>query len=169
MVIFTAFSSSKISNIQVIKLYKLRWQIELYIKRDKSIAEIDFMKFKTEKGVKSWLLGHLLAQEIAKRIGRVTKQINIEDNNDCRDVEIKTEQKEPWIIFNIGWILLKRAILSIEIKLDKDIIEAMKEKIEKTERKNRPRALETFRRRPSKKATNPNHALKKAANQTDSK
>lgn len=169
VVVFTTIPSSKISNCNAIKLYRLRWQVELQIKRDKSIAEIDFIKFKTEEGVKSWLLGHLLAQEIAKKMGRTTNKPEIEEIDNTKQTKIGTEQNDPWILFQIGWLLLRRAILAIEIKLEKDIREAMKERLEKTERRNRPRALEAFLRQPPKKTMNPKQALKKAAIQADSK
>lgn len=151
VIVFTTVPCEKISNVEVMKLYRLRWQVELQIKRDKSIAEIDFMKLKKEEGVKSWLLGHLLAQEIAKRIGRgnyqQSKEMEIEFENTENETKTRIEQKEAWLIFQLGWFLLKRAIFSIETKKVEDIVEEVREEIEKTGRHNRPRALEIFRPR----------------------
>ncbi len=44
----------------ILGLYRLRWQIELAIKRLKSLLHIDKLPAKTERGGRSWLYAHLI-------------------------------------------------------------------------------------------------------------
>ena len=45
---------------EILRLYRLRWQIELAFKRLKSLLHIDRLPAKTERGGLSWLYAHLI-------------------------------------------------------------------------------------------------------------
>lgn len=52
----------------ILKLYRLRWQIELFFKRLKSLLHIDLLPAKTESVAKPWLLVKLLAAVLVERL-----------------------------------------------------------------------------------------------------
>jgi hypothetical protein len=68
VVLFTTIPSSRMSAEQVMTLYSLRWQVELRIKRDKSITELDRLPNFRSDTIHAWLCAKLLTQQIALRI-----------------------------------------------------------------------------------------------------
>jgi hypothetical protein len=46
--------------VEILAMYRLRWQIELAFKRLKSLLRIECLPAKTEKGGRSWLYAHLI-------------------------------------------------------------------------------------------------------------
>ena len=68
VVVFTTVPKDRLSAEQVIELYRLRWQIELRIKRDKSICNLDLLPNFRPDTIYSWLMAKLLAETIAQRI-----------------------------------------------------------------------------------------------------
>lgn len=66
--VFTTVPPDRLTTARVLELYALRWQIELSIKRDKSIAGLDHLpNFRTDT-IRSWILGKLLLIQIAHKI-----------------------------------------------------------------------------------------------------
>ena len=49
-------------------LYRLRWQIELHIKRDKSIAGLDRLPNRRPDTVYTWICAKLLLVQIARKM-----------------------------------------------------------------------------------------------------
>jgi hypothetical protein len=68
VVIFTTVPKDRLSLDQIIELYTLRWQVELKIKRDKSIAGLDRLPNFRDDTIRSWLLAKLLLTQIAHRV-----------------------------------------------------------------------------------------------------
>jgi len=68
VVIFTTVPKDRLSTERVIELYTLRWQVELTIKRDKSIAGLDRLPNFREDTIRSWILAKMLLSQIAHRI-----------------------------------------------------------------------------------------------------
>jgi len=68
VVVFTSVPKSRLSAEQVLELYALRWQVELRIKRDKSIGELDRLPNFRPDTIHSWICAKLLAQQIAQRL-----------------------------------------------------------------------------------------------------
>jgi len=68
VVVFTTVPSSRLNTAQVLELYRLRWQVELFIKRDKSIGDLDELpNFKPET-IYSWICAKTLLLLIARKI-----------------------------------------------------------------------------------------------------
>jgi hypothetical protein len=68
VVVFTTVPRKRLTVDLVMELYRLRWQVELHIKRDKSIAGLDRLpNFRTDT-VYSWLCAKLLLTQIARKL-----------------------------------------------------------------------------------------------------
>lgn len=69
VMLFTTVPESKLSATQLLTLYRLRWQIELSIKRDKSIAGLDRLPNFRDDTIETWIcalmLGRILAEKLA--------------------------------------------------------------------------------------------------------
>ena len=68
VVLFTTVPRARLSLDRVIELYTLRWQVELKIKRDKSIAGLDRLPNYRDDTIRSWILAKMLLTEIAHRV-----------------------------------------------------------------------------------------------------
>ena len=68
VVVFTTAPSSRLDTVQILELYRLRWQVELFIKRDKSIGDLDELpNFKPET-IYSWICAKTLLLLIVRKI-----------------------------------------------------------------------------------------------------
>ena len=68
VVVFTTAPRSRLTADLVMELYRLRWQIELHIKRDKSIAGLDRLPNFRNDTVYSWICAKLLLTQIARKL-----------------------------------------------------------------------------------------------------
>jgi len=66
--VFTTVPRDRLSTDRVMELYALRWQVELSIKRDKSIAGLDRLPNFRDDTIRSWILAKLLLTQIARKI-----------------------------------------------------------------------------------------------------
>jgi len=65
--VVTTAPSSKLTESQVLELYRARWQIELDFKRDKTIGELDQLPTELPQTIQSWLYAKVLLDLIARR------------------------------------------------------------------------------------------------------
>lgn len=68
VVVFTTVPKDKLSAERVLELYGLRWQIELHIKRNKSIAGLDRLPNQRPDTVYTWICAKLLLVQIAHKL-----------------------------------------------------------------------------------------------------
>jgi hypothetical protein len=68
VVVFTTVPKDRLSAQRVLELYGLRWQIELHIKRDKSIAGLDRLPNRRPDTVYTWICAKLLLVQIARKM-----------------------------------------------------------------------------------------------------
>ena len=68
VVVFTTVPKNKLSAELVLELYGLRWQIELHIKRDKSIAGLDRLPNRRSDTVYTWICAKLLLVQVARKM-----------------------------------------------------------------------------------------------------
>jgi hypothetical protein len=68
VVLYTTVPRDRLSLDRVMELYTLRWQVELKIKRDKSIAGLDRLPNYRDDTIRSWILAKMLLTEIAHRV-----------------------------------------------------------------------------------------------------
>ena len=66
VVVYTTVPKDRISDERILELYGLRWQVELHIKRDKSIAGLDQLPNFREDTIHSWICAKMLLTQIAR-------------------------------------------------------------------------------------------------------
>ena len=68
VMLFTTVPHDRLSAMLLIELYRLRWQIELDFKRDKSIAGLGKLPNRLPETIHSWLCAKMLALQLARRL-----------------------------------------------------------------------------------------------------
>ncbi len=68
--VLTTAPSGLLPQIQVLRLYRLRWQVELVFKRLKSLLHLDTLPTRHGPTAKSWLLSRFLAAALAQRLAQ---------------------------------------------------------------------------------------------------
>jgi hypothetical protein len=64
----TTLRPEEATDVEVVDLYRLRWQIELLFKRLKSLLRLDAMPSREGPTAKSWLLARLLGAALAQKL-----------------------------------------------------------------------------------------------------
>ena len=67
LILFTTAPVDRLSTATVLGLYRLRWQMELEIRRDKSLGGMDKLPNFRDDTIATWLYGKLLIQQIARK------------------------------------------------------------------------------------------------------
>jgi hypothetical protein len=68
VLLWTTAPQGRLSQEQVMDVYRARWRMELSIKRDKSITALDGVPNIRTDTVESWIVAKLLAQQLALRV-----------------------------------------------------------------------------------------------------
>lgn len=68
VVVFTTVAKEELHAERVLELYCLRWQVELHIKRDKSIAGLDRLPNRRPDTVYTWICTKMLLVQIARKL-----------------------------------------------------------------------------------------------------
>jgi Transposase DDE domain len=67
LILFTTAATERMTTRETLDLYRLRWQVELEIRRDKSLGGLDKLPNFRPDTIATWLLGKLLIQQIARK------------------------------------------------------------------------------------------------------
>jgi hypothetical protein len=68
VMVFTTVPRERLSTEKILWAYRLRWQMELEIKRDKSIGGMDKLPNFRDDTIATWLQSKLLIQQVARKI-----------------------------------------------------------------------------------------------------
>jgi hypothetical protein len=68
VIVFTTVPAARLSAADVLTLYRLRWQQELHIKRDKSLGGLDRLPNVRPDTIESWICAKLLASALVRRL-----------------------------------------------------------------------------------------------------
>ena len=71
VLVFTTLSVQEVPAWQVLKGYRLRWQIELTFKRLKSIVQMGHVPKQDDQSSRAWLYGKLLVALLSQKLARV--------------------------------------------------------------------------------------------------
>src|SRR5712692_980543 len=74
VIVFTTRSSG--STADVLRSYRMRWQIELVFKRLKSLAQLGHVPKHDDRSSRAWLYGKLLATHLAQKLIRIGRDIS---------------------------------------------------------------------------------------------
>jgi len=74
VIVFT--TSSRGSTADVLRSYRMRWQIELVFKRLKSLAQLGHVPKHDERSSRAWLYGKLLVTLLAQKLIRIGRDIS---------------------------------------------------------------------------------------------
>jgi len=66
--VLTTVTDDRLTAIDVLELYRLRWQIELSFKRLKSLLHLDTLPSRRGPTAKSWMLARFLAAALAQKL-----------------------------------------------------------------------------------------------------
>ena len=71
VMVFTTFSNKHFNDKEILELYRLRWQIELAIKRLKSIIQLGHIPKGDDNSCKAWLYGKLFLGLLTEKLSRI--------------------------------------------------------------------------------------------------
>ncbi len=74
VIVFTSRSSGSTANI--LRSYRMRWQIELVFKRLKSLAQLGHVPKHDNRSSRAWLYGKLLVTLLAQKLMRIGRDIS---------------------------------------------------------------------------------------------
>jgi hypothetical protein len=74
--VFTTVTESKMSTQVILELYRLRWQIELDFKRDKSATGLDKLPNYLPETIESWIYAKLLLHQILRKLADTESAIS---------------------------------------------------------------------------------------------
>src|ERR1019366_8157975 len=66
--IITTLTPTEASAVQLLELYRLRWQIEMLFKRLKSLLHLDTLPSRQGPTARSWMLTRLLAAALSQKL-----------------------------------------------------------------------------------------------------
>jgi hypothetical protein len=139
ILVFTTVPSDRLSKEALIELYRLRWQVELEIKRSKSLGKVDKLRCKHLESIQAWLLLNLLYQEMLKSL----LDEPLQDNEvPTEELEVRNQHKREaiWARFALGSLILRASLCPIRLH---DFLErrAEIEKILRKDQRYRKRVL----------------------------
>lgn len=68
LLLVTTVPEERMSLAEVLELYRMRWQVELYIKRDKSIGELDELPCSKPETIETWLYTKLVLTQLVQKM-----------------------------------------------------------------------------------------------------
>ncbi len=93
--VLTTLTAEEISDATVLKLYRLRWQVELLFKRLKSQLHIDALPTRDGPTARSWILARLLAAAIAQKMVQPAIPFFPRDGDPRRDSQLHAQPVLP--------------------------------------------------------------------------
>ena len=73
LMVFTTVAHHRMKAGRVLDLYRMRWQVELEVKREKSIGGLDLLPNFREDTIATWLQAKLLIKHVAKTIASLAE------------------------------------------------------------------------------------------------
>jgi hypothetical protein len=76
VIVFTTLPAAEFSTAEVLRWYRLRWQVELVFKRMKSLAQLGYLPKHDERSSRAWLYGKLLIALLGQKLMRIGRDIS---------------------------------------------------------------------------------------------
>ena len=143
IMLFTTVPSERLCKERIAELYRLRWQIELEFKREKSIQGLDRLQALKPESIRVWILTHLLAQFLLRRI--LADQSDSSPTPPDAPSIPKPPIELPWNTIKIAWDLLKSTLLRVRFEhVDAFMAKTGEALLRRASRRKRKRAVDTF-------------------------
>jgi hypothetical protein len=111
VLLFTAAPVERLSAARCVEAYRLRWQIELQLKRWKSICHFDKLPNYRDDTMLSWVTAKVLLGLLLDRIG--SAQLAPPEG---RSRAARALAREPWKTTSILWPLIVAAIMPLRLQ-----------------------------------------------------
>ncbi len=144
VVVFTTVPKERLSKEALMELYGLRWQVELEIKRSKSLGNVDKLRCTKPKSVQAWLLVNILSQELLKRL---LKKALDNENIPTEELAIrnKKERSALWAKYAFASKVLQASVCPMRLH---ELIEQQEKiwplLIQDHQSRHRPTAIDKF-------------------------
>lgn len=109
VMLVTTVPSTRLGTAQLIELYRLRWQVELHFKREKSIGGLDRLPNFIAATITSWILAKLVLSELGRRLVSVSGPDAPAPDSDPPP----SFAQAPWEAAVLGSAMLRGALLPI--------------------------------------------------------
>lgn len=76
VLVFTTLPAAEFSTAEVLRWYRLRWQVELVFKRMKTIAQLGCLPKHDDRSSRAWLYGKLLVALLGQKLMRIGRDIS---------------------------------------------------------------------------------------------
>jgi hypothetical protein len=76
VLVFTTLPVGEFSTAEILRWYRLRWQVELVFKRMKSLAQLGHLPKHDERSSRAWLYGKLLIALLGQKLMRIGRDIS---------------------------------------------------------------------------------------------
>jgi hypothetical protein len=110
VLLFTTAPSTRMSAARCVEAYRLRWQIELQLKRWKSICHFDMLPNYRDDTMVSWVTAKLLLGLLLDRMGSARLAAPTTNTRAARALA-----REPWKMTTVMWPVLLAAILPLRL------------------------------------------------------
>jgi hypothetical protein len=112
IMLFTTVPRERLSADMLRRLYRLRWQVELEFKREKSIDGLERLPNFRDDTVTAWILAKLLLAQVGRRLMNQAPPIKAEADSVKQPVSIST----PWEATTAAWALLRTGLLALRFE-----------------------------------------------------
>jgi hypothetical protein len=161
LVVFTTAPRERLSLAQCLALYPLRWQIELEIKRDKSIGGLDKLPNFRDDTIATWLYAKLLLQQIARKVvspqvvlppappskpsrGAPPSQPSVSNVREVLRGLMPKIVCEMWRVMSLVYAALHAALFPIRLRDVPEVMSAFLEHLARENGKKRPKQIAQF-------------------------
>jgi hypothetical protein len=140
VMLFTTAPSQRLSATRCAAAYRLRWQVELQIKRWKSLCHFDLLPNYRDDTIRSWLTGKVLLGLLLDRIG-----------SNPQPATSRPLARQAWKLTAIAWPLIVGALLPLRMAHAAASLPAIADHLDHLDGRSapraRPRQIDAFRLR----------------------
>lgn len=106
--------ADRLTTEQLIELYRLRWQVELHFKREKSIGGLDLLPNILPDTIQSWILLKIIISELGRRI--LNSDPAPDDDvaaTQPAETDTVSPADAPWECASLALCIIQRMLLSL--------------------------------------------------------
>jgi hypothetical protein len=105
LLLVTTVPAEEMSTTEALALYRLRWQIELRIKRAKSLMGLTEMRSRKPEMISVWILAHIMAQLLVDKL-----------EAEALDEHGQARREQAFRLDQMSWQLMQSSLFSIPLQ-----------------------------------------------------